>query len=70
MTDQVKTAGTAALVGAAAGAGLALGFGLRLFSALAMAALGTGIALGMLTEAEKAKPEAEPEQPGLPLDLA
>ena len=68
MSDQVKTAGTAALVGAAAGAGLALGFGLRLFSALAMAALGTGVALGMLTAAETDK--SEPEQGNLPLDLA
>ncbi|MBI1197434.1 MAG: hypothetical protein GC203_06185 [Phenylobacterium sp.] len=68
MSDQVKTAGTAALVGAAAGAGLALGFGLRLFSALAMAALGTGLALGMLTAVDNDK--SEPEQGDLPLDLA
>lgn len=68
MRDQVKAAGTAALVGAAAGAGLALGFGLRLFSALAITALGTGVALGILTAADSGK--AEPEQGNLPLDLA
>ena len=48
MHDELKTAGVVGLVGAAAGAGVALGMGLRLFSAIAMVGLGTGIALGLL----------------------
>ena len=48
MHDQAKTLGTVALVGAAVGAGVALGFGLRLFSAVAMIGLGTGVALGVV----------------------
>ena len=48
MRDEVKTAGVLALVGAAAGVGIALGLGLRLFSAVAMVGLGTGVALGVV----------------------
>lgn len=48
MQDELKTAGVVGLVGAAVGAGVALGIGLRLFSAVAMVGLGTGIALGLL----------------------
>ena len=48
MDGELKTAGVVGLVGAAAGAGLALGIGLRLFSALAMVGLGTGVALGLV----------------------
>jgi hypothetical protein len=48
MQDELKTAGVVALVGAAVGAGFALGLGLRLFSAVAMVGLGTGIALGLV----------------------
>ncbi|THD64083.1 hypothetical protein [Phenylobacterium sp.] len=48
MQDELKTAGVVALVGAAVGAGVALGLGLRVFSALAMVGLGTGIALGVI----------------------
>ena len=48
MQDELKTAGVVGLVGAAVGVGVALGVGLRLFSAVAMAGLGTGIALGLL----------------------
>ena len=48
MQDQIKTAGVIGLVGAALGAGVALGLGLRLFSAVAMVGLGTGVALGLL----------------------
>ena len=48
MQDPMKTAGIVALVGAAVGAGVALGFGLRLFSAVAMVGLGTGVALGVV----------------------
>jgi hypothetical protein len=48
MHDELKMAGVVGLVGAAAGAGVALGIGLRLFSAVAMVGLGTGIALGLL----------------------
>ena len=55
MQAELKTAGVVALIGAAAGAGLALGVGLRLFSAVAMVGLGTGIALGVLAGT---KPEA------------
>jgi hypothetical protein len=48
MQDELKAAGVVGLVGAAVGAGVALGMGLRLFSAVAMVGLGTGIALGLL----------------------
>jgi hypothetical protein len=48
MQDELKTAGVVALVGAAVGVGVALGLGLRLFSAVAMVGLGTGIALGVV----------------------
>jgi hypothetical protein len=48
MQDELKTAGVIGLVGAALGAGVALGLGLRLFSAVAMVGLGTGVALGLL----------------------
>jgi len=48
MQDQLKTAGVVGLVGATLGLGVALGMGLRLFSATAMAGLGTGVALGIL----------------------
>ncbi|HEY8004495.1 MAG TPA: hypothetical protein VIE16_09720 [Phenylobacterium sp.] len=48
MQDELKAAGLVGLVGAAVGAGVALGMGLRLFSAVAMVGLGTGIALGIL----------------------
>jgi hypothetical protein len=51
MQDELKTAGVIGLVGAALGAGVALGLGLRLFSAVAMVGLGTGIALGILAGA-------------------
>jgi hypothetical protein len=52
MQDELKTAGVIGLVGAALGAGVALGLGLRLFSAVAMVGLGTGIALGVLAGAK------------------
>ena len=48
MQDELKAAGVVGLVGAAVGAGVALGMGLRLFSAVAMVGLGTGVALGLL----------------------
>lgn len=48
MQDELKTAGVIGLVGAAVGAGVALGLGLRLFSAVAMVGLGTGVALGLV----------------------
>ena len=48
MQDEMKAAGIVGLVGAAAGAGLALGMGLRVFTAVAMIGLGTGVALGLL----------------------
>jgi hypothetical protein len=48
MQDELKAAGVIGLVGAAIGGGLALGIGLRLFSAIAMVGLGTGVALGLL----------------------
>ena len=51
MQDELKTAGVVGLVGAALGAGVALGLGLRLFSAVAMVGLGTGIALGIVAGA-------------------
>ena len=52
MQAELKTAGVVALIGAAAGAGLALGVGLRLFSAVALVGLGTGVALGVLAGAK------------------
>ena len=48
MQEELKVAGVVGLVGAAVGAGVALGIGLRLFSAVAMVGLGTGVALGLL----------------------
>ena len=48
MQDDLKAAGVIGLVGAAVGAGVALGLGLRLFSAVAMVGLGTGVAIGLL----------------------
>ena len=48
MQAELKTAGVVGLTGAALGAGVALGLGLRLFSAVAMVGLGTGVALGVL----------------------
>ncbi len=48
MQEELKAAGVVGLVGAAVGAGVALGMGLRLFSAVAMVGLGTGVALGLL----------------------
>ena len=51
MQDHLKQTGVVALVGAALGAGVALGVGLRLFSAVAMVGLGTGVALGALAAA-------------------
>jgi hypothetical protein len=51
MQDELKTAGVIGLVGAAVGAGVALGLGLRLFSAVAMVGLGTGVALGLVAGA-------------------
>ena len=47
MHDQLKTAGVIAALGAVAGGALALGMGLRLFGAVAMMGLGTGVALGV-----------------------
>ena len=55
MQDELKTAGVVGLVGAAVGAGVALGMGLRLFSAVAMVGLGTGIALGLVAGHEAAR---------------
>lgn len=54
MQDELKTAGVVGLVGAALGAGVALGLGLRLFSAVAMVGLGTGVALGLVAGSRKA----------------
>ena len=51
MQAELKTAGVVGLTGAALGAGVALGMGLRLFSAVAMVGLGTGVALGILAGA-------------------
>jgi hypothetical protein len=52
MQDELKVAGVIGLVGAALGAGVALGLGLRLFSAVAMVGLGTGVALGVVAGAK------------------
>ena len=60
MQDELKTAGVVGLVGAAVGAGVALGIGLRLFSAVAMVGLGTGIALGLLAGARPKALEGPP----------
>ena len=60
MQDELKTAGVVGLVGAALGAGVALGIGLRLFSAVAMVGLGTGIALGLLAGSRRAASEPPP----------
>jgi len=60
MQAELKTAGVVALIGAAAGAGLALGIGLRLFSAVAMVGLGTGVALGVLAGAKPKALSLEP----------
>ncbi len=60
MQDELKTAGVVALVGAALGAGVALGLGLRLFSAVAMVGLGTGIALGFVAGGRKVTQDAPP----------
>jgi hypothetical protein len=60
MQDELKTAGVIGLVGAAVGAGVALGLGLRLFSAVAMVGLGTGVALGLLAGARPRAIEAGP----------
>jgi hypothetical protein len=60
MQDELKTAGVIGLVGAALGAGVALGLGLRLFSAVAMVGLGTGIAIGLVAGT---RPQAAPELP-------
>ncbi len=59
MADELKTAGVIGLVGAAAGAGPALEVGLRLFSALAMVGLGTGVALGLVLDARPQNRELE-----------
>jgi hypothetical protein len=60
MQDELKTAGVIGLVGAALGAGVALGLGLRLFSAVAMVGLGTGIALGVVAGSKPKMLEIEP----------
>ncbi|HEY3949303.1 hypothetical protein [Phenylobacterium sp.] len=60
MQAELKTAGVVGLTGAALGAGVALGLGLRLFSAVAMVGLGTGIALGVLLGAHKVAEELPP----------
>ena len=60
MQDELKTAGVIGLVGAALGAGVALGLGLRLFSAVAMVGLGTGVALGLLAGARQSAVEVLP----------
>ena len=57
MQDELKAAGVVGLLGATLGAGVALGMGLRLFSAVAMAGLGTGVALGILA-GTRPKPSA------------
>jgi|InoplaM1PM_1038563.scaffolds.fasta_scaffold07566_1 hypothetical protein len=51
MRDELKTAGVIGVVGAAIGVGVALGMGLKLFSGVAMAGLGAGVALGLLAGA-------------------
>ena len=58
MRHELKTAGVVGLVGAALGAGVALGIGLRLFSAVAMVGLGTGVALGLLAGTRAHEDEA------------
>ncbi|MDB5426674.1 MAG: hypothetical protein JWP28_2229 [Phenylobacterium sp.] len=63
MQDELKTAGVVGLVGAALGAGVALGLGLRLFSAVAMVGLGTGIALGIVAGAKPKALSAEASPP-------
>lgn len=63
MQDEVKTAGVVGLVGAALGAGVALGIGLRLFSAVAMVGLGTGIALGLAFGTRRKLVECPPPSP-------
>lgn len=60
MQDELKTAGVVGLVGAALGAGVALGLGLRLFSAVAMVGLGTGIALGLVSASRPKAIEGPP----------
>jgi hypothetical protein len=60
MHDELKTAGIVGLVGAAVGAGVALGVGLRLFSAVAMVGLGTGVALGLLAGSRPRTAEIAP----------
>jgi hypothetical protein len=60
MQDELKTAGVIGLVGAALGAGVALGLGLRLFSAVAMVGLGTGVALGLLAGTQPKRIELSP----------
>lgn len=64
MQDELKTAGVVGLVGAAVGAGVALGMGLRLFSAVAMVGLGTGVALGLVAGTRPRR--IEPAPPSLP----
>ena len=66
MQDEMKSVGVVAAIGAAAGAGLALGVGLRLFSAIAMVGLGTGIALGLVASGRRLPAlSSEPEAPSL-----
>jgi len=60
MQDELKAAGVVGLVGAAVGAGVALGMGLRLFSAVAMVGLGTGVALGLLAGTRPRQAELAP----------
>jgi hypothetical protein len=63
MQDELKAAGVVGLVGAALGAGVALGLGLRLFSAVAMVGLGTGIALGIVAGGRSRALSAESNAP-------
>ena len=60
MQAELKTAGVVGLTGAALGAGVALGLGLRLFSAVALVGLGTGVALGILAGARPKESGAAP----------
>jgi hypothetical protein len=60
MQEELKAAGVVGLVGAAVGAGVALGMGLRLFTAVAMVGLGTGIALGLLAGTRPRQAELAP----------
>ncbi|HEY0435644.1 MAG TPA: hypothetical protein VGC92_03335 [Phenylobacterium sp.] len=60
MQDELKAAGIVGLVGAAIGGGLALGIGLRLFSAVAMVGLGTGVALGLVAGTRPRQPRLAP----------